>query len=135
MLDLDNYKMLNDSLGHQMGDKILIMAAQIIQSELRASDLAARYGGDEFVILLPHTSVELASAVAERIRRQLAASSNQYANVGRLLTMSIGIASLKEHQPATADQLVAMADKALYASKDAGRDRIMVFGRETRVAG
>lgn len=129
MLDVDHYKTFNDSLGHQMGDKILIAIAQSIADNLRSSDLAARYGGDEFVILLPHTSIDLAITVAQRIREQVAAAGAQYLKVGRALTMSIGVASLVENHAASADMLVSMADQALYASKDGGRDRITTFAQ------
>lgn len=129
MMDLDNYKILNDTLGHQMGDKILMTAAQVIQANLRTSDLAARYGGDEFVCLLPHTSSDLALSVAERIRQQLAASASQYLRIGRAMTMSIGIASLQTCHPTSADGLVALADKALYASKAAGKNHVTVAGQ------
>lgn len=127
MMDLDHYKILNDALGHQMGDKILVTTAQVIQANLRSSDLAARYGGDEFVVLLPHTSTPMAVAVADRIRCQIELSGSQYLKVSPSLTMSIGIASMKVNQPANADALVAMADRALYASKDNGKNRIIVF--------
>jgi diguanylate cyclase (GGDEF)-like protein len=125
MLDLDHYKALNDTLGHQMGDRVLIATADVIRSSLRASDLAARYGGDEFVLLLPHTSIELAVSVVERIRREMAAIGQQYAQLGSGLTVSIGLSNLRIDTPATADTLVAMADRALYAAKDAGKNRII----------
>ena len=127
MIDLDHYKVLNDTLGHQMGDRILITTARVIQDNLRASDVAARYGGDEFVLLLPHTSVELALTVADRIRRQLAKTGQQYLKIGRPLTMSMGLSNLKFDKPANADGLVAMADKDLYAAKDAGKNRVMTY--------
>lgn len=130
MMDLDNYKTLNDTLGHQMGDKILVTASQVIQANLRSSDLAARYGGDEFVCLLPHTSVDLARQVADRIREQMTAASSQYLKIGRGLTMSVGIASVHNSHPPSADKLVAQADKALYESKENGRNRVTIFRSE-----
>ncbi len=133
MIDLDNYKTLNDTLGHQMGDKILMTAAKVIQANLRASDMAARYGGDEFVLLLPHTSVELGLAVAERIRRQMALTSVQYLKIDPALTLSMGLANLHDDRPASADAMVAMADKALYAAKDAGRNCLIVHGQNSPI--
>jgi diguanylate cyclase (GGDEF)-like protein len=129
MFDLDHYKELNDSLGHQVGDEILAMAARVIRSSLRASDIAARYGGDEFVVLLPHTSIERAIAVAERTRHELAIEvHSRCKRLAHPVTLSIGIASLGNHKPRTADELVALADRALYIAKSRGKDRIVIYG-------
>ena len=128
MCDLDRYKGLNDALGHQVGDRILVAAAEVIRSSLRASDTAARYGGDEFVLLLPHTSLEFALAAAGRISEQLTVATKALTKTGTGVTMSIGIASLKCDKPASADTLVAMADRALYVAKDRGKNRIVTFG-------
>ncbi|MCY2932022.1 MAG: diguanylate cyclase [Planctomycetota bacterium] len=134
MFDLDHYKELNDSMGHQAGDEVLALAADIIRASLRGSDVAARYGGDEFVVLLPHTSIERALAVAERTRTELAAGVQaRYGAMPHPVTLSIGIASLSVHEPATADQLVAFADRALYAAKNSGKDRIVVFSDPHRL--
>ncbi|MFW6153950.1 MAG: diguanylate cyclase [Planctomycetota bacterium] len=127
MMDLDNYKTFNDTLGHQMGDKILVATARAIRATLRASDVAARYGGDEFVLLLPHTSIDLAVTVTQRIRDQVAAWRARYTQVGRALTLSMGLANLHRDNPATADALVCMADQALYAAKQAGRNRLVIY--------
>ncbi|MCY2926852.1 MAG: diguanylate cyclase [Planctomycetota bacterium] len=134
MFDLDHYKELNDSLGHQAGDEVLALAADIIRASLRTSDVAARYGGDEFVVLLPHTSIDRGLAVAERTRTELAAGVQaRYRTMRPPVTLSIGIASLSDHHPATADELVAFADRALYAAKNGGKDRIVVFGDSPRI--
>ena len=127
MMDLDHYKTFNDTLGHQMGDKILVATARAIRATLRASDVAARYGGDEFVLLLPHTSVQLAVTVTQRIRDQIAAWRTQYTHVGRELTLSMGLSNLHHDNPASADALVCMADQALYAAKQAGRNRLVIY--------
>ncbi|NQU75108.1 MAG: diguanylate cyclase [Planctomycetes bacterium] len=126
MIDLDNYKTFNDTLGHQMGDKILITTAELIKATLRASDLAARFGGDEFVLLLPHTSTKLALSVAERIRHELAIASSRYLRIGQTLTTSMGLANLNEDRPTSAEVLLAMADRAMYAAKDAGKNRLII---------
>jgi diguanylate cyclase (GGDEF)-like protein len=128
MCDLDHYKALNDSLGHQVGDQILVQAAEVILANLRSSDTAARYGGDEFVLLLPHTSVEMALNVGERIRQGLILTTRQGTPASGGVTLSMGIASLKSDRPASADALVAMADRAMYVAKDCGRNRIVTFG-------
>ena len=134
MFDLDHYKELNDTLGHQAGDEVLALAAGIIRESLRGSDIAARYGGDEFVVLLPHTSIDRGLAVAERTRTELAAGVRaRYGLLHPAVTFSIGIASLTDHNPGTADELVAFADRALYAAKDSGKDRIVVFGGPQRL--
>lgn len=135
MIDLDHYKSLNDTLGHQMGDRILIAASEVIRENLRASDIAARYGGDEFVLLLPHTSMDLGLNVSERIRQGMAEASRQYLDIGRTLTMSMGMSNLLSDRPGSADELVAMADSALYAAKDAGKNRIITHLQMTRQAG
>ncbi|KKL63185.1 hypothetical protein LCGC14_2177640 [marine sediment metagenome] len=128
MCDLDDYKVLNDSLGHQVGDQILVATADVIRSTLRGSDLAARYGGDEFVLLLPHTSMEMTINVADRIRQQLTLATPEYTGTGKGVTLSAGIASLKSDHPPSADALVSMADRALYVAKDRGKNCIVTFG-------
>lgn len=134
MHDLDHYKQLNDTLGHQVGDSILVLAADVIRSSLRSSDVAARYGGDEFVILLPHTSMDRAMAVAERTRNELAVETKRRCpDLPHPVTFSIGIASLGNDRAGSADELVAFADRALYAAKDAGKDRIVIHNQMTRV--
>ena len=130
MTDLDHYKEFNDTFGHQVGDDILVSTAEIICTSLRESDTAARYGGDEFVLLLPHTSVDRALAVGQRIREELAAVGTSYGHIDSTLTLSIGVASLSQNSPASADELVSMADRALYAAKDNGKDQIVLCGQE-----
>ena len=127
MLDLDGYKQINDALGHMVGDELLILAADVIRSSLRSSDIVARYGGDEFVLLLPHTTEDRGAAVCERIRQELAARSREHSHLRRPVTLSIGVASLKKDRPTSADALVAMSDKALYAAKETGKDRLVAF--------
>jgi len=134
MIDLDNYKDLNDTLGHQMGDTILMATARVIKASLRASDLAARYGGDEFVLLLPHTSLDLGMAVAQRISEEAGINTTQYLKIGRGLTMSMGISNLSQDHPTSAEALVAMADRALYAAKAAGKSRIVTHGESRQMA-
>ena len=128
MIDLDKYKQLNDSLGHQMGDEILIMAGKVIGANMRRMDVAARYGGDEFVLLLPQASAVDAAAVAQRIRQEFKPASAALLKRTEGLSMSIGIGSISGNHPAHADQLVRFADQALYHSKEAGRDRVSLAG-------
>ncbi|MBV8779924.1 MAG: GGDEF domain-containing protein, partial [Phycisphaerae bacterium] len=130
MIDLDGYKQLNDSYGHQIGDQLLVTAGKVISANMRRMDVAARYGGDEFVLLLPHASCNEAKIVAGRIRDEFKAASGTVLKRPIGISMSVGIGSLSMSRPAAADQLVAMADAALYAAKDAGRDRIMTASEQ-----
>ncbi len=125
MIDLDGYKQLNDKYGHQVGDQMLQVAAKAIGANLRRSDVAARYGGDEFVLLLPHADVEQAYKVAQRISEEFATAAFAMLNKDLGVTMSIGISTLVGGLPPHADQLVAQADKALYRAKEQGKNRIV----------
>jgi two-component system, cell cycle response regulator len=129
MMDLDGYKKLNDQLGHQFGDKVLQVTGKIITWNLRVMDIAARYGGDEFVVLLPHASAELAASVGERIQSQFAFQMKSLVPAPLTLTMSLGIASMQLNQPPHSDQLVAMADEALYTAKRMGKNRTIISDR------
>ncbi len=129
MIDLDGYKQLNDSYGHQIGDELLVMAGKVIQANMRRMDVAARYGGDEFVLLLPHASAEEAARVVQRIREEFFAASAGILKRERGVTMSAGVAALSSDGAAHADQLVAKADTALYRAKEAGRNQIVMLAR------
>jgi two-component system cell cycle response regulator len=126
MIDLDGYKQLNDRYGHQVGDQVLVVAGKVITANLRRMDVAARYGGDEFILLLPHASAEEASGVAARIRDEYKAAVASLLRRNDPATMSIGIGSRRYDEPGSADQLVAVADAALYKAKAAGRNRIVI---------
>ena len=138
MIDLDHYKQFNDTLGHQAGDKLLQTMAEEIRQVLRASDIAARYGGDEFILLLPQTSAADALPVLNRIREGVARQLEQQGLATKVpVTLSVGVASLRADFPDDEDTLVSMADKALYKAKELGKDRIVTFGKmadsQTRV--
>ncbi|MBL0921471.1 MAG: diguanylate cyclase [Phycisphaerales bacterium] len=128
MVDLDGFKEVNDTLGHQRGDEVLAMAGSLIAEQVRSADVAARFGGDEFIVLLPHTSCETAIHLAQRLSR--AFEDRAAALVGPLgsCRMSVGISCLNLSHPANPDQLLAHADKALYAAKAAGKRTVMVCG-------
>jgi len=119
-IDLDFFKTYNDIYGHVMGDEILKEFAQLIMSSIRTSDVGARYGGDEFAVILLRTSAEGAEMVAERIREGLQTSMDQR---GIMLTCSIGIACWRT-DGITRETLIQAADKALYAAKSRGRNQI-----------
>jgi two-component system, cell cycle response regulator len=126
MIDLDGYKQLNDRYGHQVGDQVLVVAGKVITANLRRADVAARYGGDEFILLLPHASAEEAAGVAARIHEQYGSSVAGLLRRNDKPTMSIGVASKRCDDPTCADQLVAAADAALYRAKAAGRNRVVI---------
>jgi diguanylate cyclase (GGDEF)-like protein/putative nucleotidyltransferase with HDIG domain len=125
IIDLDFFKTYNDIYGHAMGDDILKEFGQLIRSSIRTSDIGARYGGDEFAVILLGTSAEGAAMVAERIREGLQTSMDEK---GILLTCSIGIAGWRA-DGITRETLIQAADKALYAAKAAGRNRVCLAGR------
>jgi diguanylate cyclase (GGDEF)-like protein len=127
MLDLDNFKWVNDTLGHQTGDKLLRMTADVILQCIRESDVAVRYGGDEFIILWPQTSPAEARASAERILARFRSDLAREIPEANIASLSIGVASRQLDEPAEAMQLVRLADEALYLAKAGGKDRITVL--------
>jgi diguanylate cyclase (GGDEF)-like protein len=126
MIDVDGYKQINDKHGHQIGDHLLITASKVISANLRRMDVAARYGGDEFVILLPHADTREAASVAQRVRDDFYHASASVLKTGAGVRLSIGIGSFKLNSPVGHEQLIAFADKALYRAKETGRNRIVV---------
>ena len=132
-LDLDDFKRVNDAHGHLAGSHVLMEMAGVILSSIRDTDAVARYGGDEFVIVLPDTGIELAGTVAERIRAKI---SHHYFNGGRnlklSLTASFGVASFPEHA-ASPQQLIACADTAMYEAKAANKNCVRFSTRPIQV--
>jgi diguanylate cyclase (GGDEF)-like protein len=126
MIDSDNLKAVNDGYGHATGNELLQHLAQAIQAELRFTDVAARYGGDEFIVLLPDTPAKGAMEVAERIRTRVAGTPVQVSGRDVVSSVSIGFASYPE-DGATLDALAAHADGALYSAKQDGRNRTVKF--------
>jgi diguanylate cyclase (GGDEF)-like protein len=123
MIDCDNLKPVNDRHGHELGSELLRRLAEVILGELRYTDVAARYGGDEFVVLLAETPVRGALGVAERIRASAEAGLASIDGVRTNSTVSIGLAAFPEDGVAL-DDLVACADRALYKAKELGRNRV-----------
>jgi diguanylate cyclase (GGDEF)-like protein len=121
MLDVDHFKQINDSAGHQAGDLVLCQLAGMLLDEVRDSDVVARFGGEEFVILAPHTARAGAIVLAERIRKAALRGASRLWRES--VTVSIGVAELK-HVPDTAESLLARADGAMYEAKRRGRDRV-----------
>jgi len=123
-VDLDNFKQVNDQFGHEAGNEVLRHAAQACGTHIRGTDLAARYGGDEFVLVLVHTAVEGARGVAEKVRASVEVMGRRMDYPEGLVTASIGVAEFAPGRaPATEDVLVA-ADRALYRAKAAGRNQV-----------
>lgn len=130
-LDVDKFKSLNDTLGHQMGDEVLRQIAQVIKQQLRASDVMARYGGEEFVTLLPNTALGAASDTAERIRRAVAEHDFGLPPERPGMTISIGLSMLeaapgKGSGQEQADRMVHAADLAVYRAKEGGRNQVEI---------
>jgi diguanylate cyclase (GGDEF)-like protein len=121
MMDLDNFKAINDAHGHLVGDKVIVDFAARAMPLLRAQDVIGRYGGEEFAVLLPQTGIEAALAIAERLRQRIA---DPGAPAVPPYTVSIGAACLDTHHP-DVDALLDAADKALYVAKRAGKNRVV----------
>lgn len=124
MLDLDNFKLVNDQHGHQVGDYVLAHIAKLIAKHNRSEDIFARYGGEEFIIALPETSLAQAKSIAERLRSLLAAEVIAVNELELTLTSSMGVAELCD-QTKSLSELINCADKALYQAKCQGRDRVV----------
>jgi diguanylate cyclase (GGDEF)-like protein/PAS domain S-box-containing protein len=132
MFDADDFKRINDIFGHAEGDNAMTKIAQVAAAQVRAVDVLARYGGDEFVLLLPQADAQQALLIAERIRSSAAATIHVGADQSPFtVTLSIGIAEL-QRSPADEDieRVIQRADEALYAAKAKGRNRIMIFNSE-----
>lgn len=134
MFDIDLFKQLNDSYGHQAGDDMLRSLAQLTRQQLRDADILARYGGEEFVILLPYTNARQAFLVAERIREKVAAFRLDVEDANKIgITLSLGVAEFAP-QTNTLDKLIQRADQAMYDAKNGGRNRTVLFMPPTPLA-
>lgn len=122
LLDVDRFKSVNDTHGHDVGDQVLTRLAQEVQSMLRVSDFFGRWGGEEFIVLAPHNQAEEACVLAERIREHVA--QLQFVQVGQI-TISIGVAELSSAEDSRRT-LLERADKAMYQAKQAGRNQVKV---------
>jgi diguanylate cyclase (GGDEF)-like protein len=122
--DLDFFKRINDTYGHPAGDTVLVKVASRLRSCIRSQEALGRYGGEEFLIVLPGSSHTTALAVAERMRVAIASQPEIIGGTSLNLTISAGIASTDLFPTATTEELISRADVALYAAKDAGRNRV-----------
>lgn len=134
MIDLDNFKLVNDTFGHAEGDRVLALTGELIRREIRASDIAARYGGDEFVILMPRTSAPTALNLATRLQRRFEPDVRKAAGIDPACAMCIGVACVSISRPGAAEVLIRHADTALYAAKRAGVGDIRICGPDGETA-
>ena len=131
MVDIDHFKQINDLHGHLVGDAVLQESARRMHSVLRSYGQIGRYGGEEFLLVVPGHDETLASAVAERIRTCLCATPILTSAGALPVTISLGVVTTQGDRLERADQLIAAADGALYCAKHAGRNRVEVFDRST----
>lgn len=123
MIDSDSLKSINDQFGHQAGNRLLRTIVQSIQSQLRETDVLARYGGDEFIVLLPETPCAGAAGVASRIRQRVEATSLTFNDTTVTTSASLGVSCFPDHGRSL-EAVIESADKAMYLSKSAGKNRI-----------
>lgn len=133
MADVDRFKTLNDSHGHAFGDQVLVEVAEAVRSICRVADAVCRYGGEEFVLVLPEQTGESACAVAERTRATIEGLRLDHNGVIVPVSASFGVAAL-EHEPLSPQELLERADKALYFSKENGRNRVSCWQNAEPVA-
>jgi diguanylate cyclase (GGDEF)-like protein len=126
VLDIDHFKSVNDTYGHDVGDRVIVQVADACRNK-RESDIAARIGGEEFAVLLPETTLEKASAVAERLRNSIAERNLTADGRAIRVTISVGVAEAGEHTRDITD-LIKQADLALYEAKRTGRNRVCCAG-------
>ena len=128
MFDLDRFKSVNDNYGHQAGDRVLEQFAEILRQTAREIDRIGRYGGEEFMVVLPETGIEDGVVFVERVRREVARRSFLIGNSETLrMTVSSGVATFPNHGIHDPETLIRLADEALYAAKATGRNRVVRF--------
>ncbi|QKF82793.1 ammonium transporter [Halarcobacter ebronensis] len=123
ILDIDKFKLINDTYGHDVGDVVLKELAFLISSKIRVDDIFARWGGEEFILIINNNNLTIAESLCEKIRKEV--ESNTFSKVGKV-TISLGISNFKNSRQKF-DDVLKNADKALYDAKDAGRNRVFVF--------
>lgn len=127
-LDCDNFKAVNDKLGHQTGDILLRVLANTIQSSIRTTDILVRLGGDEFAVLMPETGIKTAKDISNRIREQ---ALKVMKNEGWLITFSMGVATFT-FPPESVDKMIKIADNLMYSAKNSGKNTIKIRKIESR---
>jgi two-component system, cell cycle response regulator len=135
MFDLDHFKAINDTYGHQAGDRVLITLADILRESARDIDRLGRYGGEEFMVLLPETCIEDAAVFVERVRREVARHAFDIGRDEPLhMTLSAGVATYPHELVDSVETLVRLADESLYDAKAGGRNRIVRFDQRPQSA-
>jgi len=131
MFDIDHFKLVNDTHGHQAGDKVIQCVSDTVRELIRDVDIAGRYGGEEFAVLLPGTSLAGGVTFAERLRKAVEAKEVEHDGKTIRCTISLGVADLSEPVP-DYKHLIERSDQALYISKESGRNRVSAYEHETR---
>jgi diguanylate cyclase (GGDEF)-like protein len=133
MVDIDHFKKVNDTFGHTGGDQALCKTSSLLKNSIRKKDTVARYGGEEFILILPEAGLEESFIIAERIRRLVENTSFEIGQAQVNLTISMGISNFPSHRAKSKEELVRMADQALYDSKRGGRNKVCIFtGKSAR---
>jgi diguanylate cyclase (GGDEF)-like protein len=127
MCDLDRFKSVNDTYGHQAGDAVLKQFAKILRNEVREIDRAGRFGGEEFLLLLPGTVLDAGVTFAERVRKQVEAHTFTFDGTSIKRTASMGVSAWPHPRIRNCDELVRAADDALYVAKETGRNKVVRF--------
>jgi diguanylate cyclase (GGDEF)-like protein len=127
MVDIDHFKKINDTFGHTEGDQALCKISSLLKTSVRKKDTVARYGGEEFILILPEAGLEESFVIAERIRRQVENTSFEVGQAQVNLTLSMGISNFPSHRAKSKEDLVKMADQALYDAKRGGRNKVCIF--------
>jgi len=129
IIDIDYFKRVNDQYGHQFGDLVLKSMSEIIKDKIRDVDICARYGGEEFGIIIPQTTLEETDSMMERIRENIEKHKFEIADNTINITISIGIAGMRQSGASTHRELVKYADEALYNAKFNGRNRVEIYNK------
>jgi diguanylate cyclase (GGDEF)-like protein len=127
MIDVDHFKRINDRFGHDTGDSVLRDISERLRKAVREIDVVTRYGGEEFLVVLPSTNFSGALAVADRIWRAVGGNAFPLGDTSERISISLGVAVFPSRDIKSKDQLIKAADRALYQAKGDGRDRICVY--------
>ena len=131
MVDLDHFKKVNDTFGHTEGDQILCKISSLLKNSVRRKDTVARYGGEEFILILPEAGLEQSFVIAERIRQSVEKTLFEVERAQVNLTLSMGISNFPSHRVKSKEELIKMADQALYDAKRGGRNRVCIFAEKS----